>query len=348
MNPKVSIITLNWNGWQDTIECLESLYKIDYPNYDVILVDNGSKDDSLDKIKEYCAGKINVKSEFFEYSMENKPIKIAEFHKEDLTSEFLFEKEIKDAPLNKRLFLIKNDINYGFAEGNNIAIEFAQLHLNPDYFLLLNNDTVVDKNFLKELIKTAESSEIIGAVGPKIYYYDFNGRKDVISFAGQKVNLYTSSGKRFALNEVDIGQRDSIEETDYVEGSCLLVKEEVIEKIGMLDAKFFAYWEETDFCIRIKNSGYNLMYVPSSKIWHKVSISRPNKIKAYYLTRNRFIFMKKHAKPIEYSTFLLVFTLKFTYLSLELLYYGNMNIYLSFLKGIKDGLAYKQAYEPLN
>ncbi len=345
MNPKVSIIILNWNGPEDTIECLESLFKIEYDNYNVVLVDNGSEDDSIQKIRRYCKGKIEVKSEFFKYSAENKPVKITEYFEDELRD--VSKKEIEELSA-QGLLLIKNYHNYGFAEGNNIAIEFARLKLNPDYILLLNNDTVVDKYFLKELVKAGESREDIGAVGPKIYYYDFNGRRDVISFAGQKVNLYTSSGKRFAFNEVDTGQRDSIKETDYVEGSCLLVKKEVIEKVGMLDVKYFAYWEETDFCIRMRDAGYTLLNVPPSKIWHKDSISGISKIKAYYLTRNRFIFMKKHARPIGYCTFLLVFALKFTYLSVDMLYHGNITVYLSFLNGIKDGLIYKQSYESLN
>ncbi|GFP33386.1 rhamnosyltransferase [Candidatus Hakubella thermalkaliphila] len=83
MNPKVSIIILNWNGWKDTIECLESLYQITYTNYDVIVVDNGSEDDSIEKIKGYCEGKIEVESKFFEYSGENKPIEIVEYTRTD-------------------------------------------------------------------------------------------------------------------------------------------------------------------------------------------------------------------------------------------------------------------------
>ncbi len=345
MNPKVSIIILNWNGWEDTVECLESLLKIEYDSYDIVLVDNGSSNESIQKIKEYCRGEMEVKSEFFKYSKDDKPLKVAEYFEDDLNK--VSAEEIKELSSKRNLFLIKNHKNHGFAEGNNIALEFAKEKLDPDYFLLLNNDTVVDKDFLKELVKVGNTSNKIGAVGPKIYYYDYKGRKDVINFAGQKVNLYTSSGKRYGMNEVDTGQRDSIWRTDYIEGSCLLVKKEVIEEVGMLDAKYFAYWEETDFCIRIRNRGYILFYVPSSKIWHKVPVSSPSKLKAYYLTRNRFIFMKKHARPVEYTIFLMVFALKFTYLSLDLLYNGGMDVYLSFLKGIKDGLIYNRIYGSL-
>ena len=101
MNPKVSIIILNWNGWRDTIECLESVYQITYPSYDVIVVDNGSEDESIEKITEYCKGKIEVESKFFEYSSENKPIKIIECTREDAEAGGGKEQEIIEWALKK-------------------------------------------------------------------------------------------------------------------------------------------------------------------------------------------------------------------------------------------------------
>ena len=168
-NSRVAIIILNWNGWKDTIECLESLYQINYNNFDVIVIDNDSHDESLEKIRNYASGKIYVKSDFFEYNSNTKPIKILEYTKRDsehINDEINFFK----LPSN-RLILIKNDANYGFAEGNNIGIRYAVNNLSSDYILLLNNDTVVDKDFLKEMVNIGESSTNIGIIGPKIYYY---------------------------------------------------------------------------------------------------------------------------------------------------------------------------------
>src|SRR4030042_5210130 len=111
MTPKVSIIILNWNGWRDTIECLESLYRITYLNYDVIIIDNGSTDESIKKIKEYAQGKIKVDSKFFEYSIMNKPITIIEYIPEDLfTGDG--KKEINNNQSYRKMILIKNDKNY--------------------------------------------------------------------------------------------------------------------------------------------------------------------------------------------------------------------------------------------
>jgi len=112
-NPRVSIIILNWNGWEDTVECLESLYQITYKNYDLILVDNGSEDNSVDRIKEYCKGKIKVKSRFFEYSDKNKPIKIKiiEYTRDEV--ENINEggiEDFEDLPSNRKLIVIKNGL----------------------------------------------------------------------------------------------------------------------------------------------------------------------------------------------------------------------------------------------
>jgi GT2 family glycosyltransferase len=132
--PHVSIIILNWNGSEDTVECLESVYKIKYPNYNIILLDNASNDESLEKIRGYLEGKIKVKSPFFEYAR-NKPLKFREYLKNEIES----LKNRDNHYLNKELILIKNDKNYGFTEGNNIGIRYALNTLNSDYILLLNN-----------------------------------------------------------------------------------------------------------------------------------------------------------------------------------------------------------------
>jgi len=182
--PKVSIIILNWNGWEDTIECLESLYQITYPNYDVIVVDNGSEDESIEKIKEYAEGNIEVESKFFEYSDRDKPIKIIEYKREEAEAGGGKEEDIADLPSNKRMIITKNEKNYGFAEGNNIGMRYALKALNPEYVLLLNNDTVVDKEFLGELVKVWESDEKIGIVG--LRFITMIGVKKELGLPGQK------------------------------------------------------------------------------------------------------------------------------------------------------------------
>lgn len=268
-NPKVSIIILNWNGWKDIIECLESLYQITYPNYDVIVVDNGSEDDSIEKIKEYCEGKIKVKSKFFEYFSENKPIKIIEYTRKEAGVGGSKEYElIINLPSNRKLTIIKNEKNYGFAEGNNIGARYALENLNPDYFLLLNNDTVVEPRFLTELVKVAQSDTEIGIVGGKIYLYGTNN----FDSAG---SLFTNigSGRSRGHLEEDKGQYDSQEEVPMITACCLLARTEIFKSTYLFDPSFFLYLEELDFTIRVRRLGYKVVYVPRAIIYHKFSQS---------------------------------------------------------------------------
>jgi GT2 family glycosyltransferase len=310
MYPEVTIITINWNGWKDTLECLESLYQIDYPNYNILVIDNCSEDISIRKIRDYCEGNVPVKSAFLK-AKAKKPIKLLESSKNEIDNLEYNLNFFKKSPSSKKLFLIKNEKNYGFAEGNNIGINFVLDHLNSDYILLLNNDTVVDENFLDELVKVGERTNEVGCVGPKVYYYDFKGRKDVISFAGEKVNLYTSRGKRFGHKQIDKGQYDVTMETDKVEGCCMLLKTDVIRKVGMFDPTYFAYWEETDLCMRIKNAGFKLLYVPEAKIWHKIGMNWDNYFSYFviyhYLVRNRLIFIWRYASNVQKTIFSIYF-----------------------------------------
>ena len=168
--PKVSIIILNWNGWKDTIECLESLFNIDYPDYDIVIVDNNSEDKSLMKIRDYCQNKISVTTTSSYNDSKKRPIKFFEY---DYDPNQFNSTSFNDLHLKHiNLILIKNDQNYGFAEGNNIGIKFSLTNLDPDYILLLNNDTIVDKLFLNELIIVSTNysdSNII--LGSKISVY---------------------------------------------------------------------------------------------------------------------------------------------------------------------------------
>jgi len=330
--PRVSIIILNWNGWKDTVECLESLYQITYPNYDVILIDNGSKDESIQKIKEYCAGKIKVESKFFEYNPDNKPIKIIEYTREEAEAGGGKEKEIAHFPSNRRMIIIKNEKNYGFAEGNNIGIRYALKALNPDYVLLLNNDTVVDKSFLGELVKVGEGDEKIGVVGPKIYYYD---EPEEIWFVGGKISFLKGSCKILrAKTEANL---------DYIAGTALMIKTKVIEQIGLLDKEYFAYWEETDWCVRAKKESFKLSLVAKSKIWHKISVSTKKVagLSEYYLQRNRFLFMSKNA-CLSNKILFIFWSISFDFFlrSFALIYNQNFTAYKNYLKGTKDGLLY--------
>lgn len=329
--PKVSIIILNWNGWEDTLECLEFLYQINYPNYEVIVVDNDSVNQSVKRIKSWAD--------------ETHKIKYFEFFTKDLkSSNYLrYKRKFNLLPSDEKLLLLKNDKNYGFTGGNNIAINQILKERKSDYVLLLNNDTVVDKKFLTELIKVAEKKENIGILGSKIYYYNFHGRKDVIQSVGTKVNLYSARFYNYGNKQIDKKQFENNKFVDCICGACLLIKREVVQDIGLLNNIFFAYFEDVDWGLRAKKKGYQVACVPNSKIWHKegMSLKKSPEISLYYCTKNAFLIEKIHANIFQLSFFLFYyFLIKFPKKIVYCFLFKNkIDMLKNYLKGLKEGLS---------
>lgn len=250
-SPSVAIIILNWNNWQDTVECLESLAQIDYPNYQIIVVDNGSSDDSVSQLKQ----RFNT------------------------------------------IRLFETEKNLGFSAGVNFGIEQAEKN---DLILLLNNDTLVAKNFLTELVKIIRSDDTIGLVGGKIYYYEgtecdafMHRKKNKIWSAGGGISRLTKRTFHFGDKKIDQGQYDQQREVDFLTGCCLLIKRQVIETIGLLDPDYFMYYEDVDFCLRAKAQGYKIVYSPQAIIWHKIRQVAKKQFVDYYRMRNHFVLIKK-------------------------------------------------------
>ena len=205
--------------------------------------------------------------------------------------------------------IIENGENLGFAEGNNVGIRRA-MDEGTDYVLLLNNDTVVDPEFLGELVRVAEGDEKIGIVGPKIYYYDYKGRKDVIWFAGGNIKWWcaviTHNGSGYGESQKKFNK---IESCDYITGCAFLMKKKVIEDVGYLDKTYFVYAEDADFCLRAKKNEYENIYVPNSKVWHKINKSSKSfsPLYVYLLTRNKFWLINRNYKKWQYFIYILAF-----------------------------------------
>jgi GT2 family glycosyltransferase len=256
--PSVKIITLNWNGLQDTREFLLSLKKISYTDYSVDVIDNNSSNDDGEKLKCEFGGYINV------------------------------------VELKK---------NLGFAGGNNYGIR-KTLEDDSKYILLINNDTVVEPDFLDILINEIEADSKIGMISPIIYFYSDPGN---IWSAGGKISWLRSSG--FAKGYLP-KHSDRIRRTDFISGCCMLIRRKVIEDIGLFDESFFLYLEDADLCYRAKKKGYKIMTVSNSKIYHKVgnaSKETNSLIPLYFTTRNRLYFAKKHFPKTYFIQFLYLF-----------------------------------------
>ncbi len=260
---KISIIVLNWNQPQLTLDTLDSLRKITSNGfkYKIFLIDNNSSDKSFQ----------------------------------------IFKKKYSKNP---NINLIQTDSNLGYV-GNNIGIKKA-IKEKYDYILLLNNDVIVDSNFLKYLIEGTNSGYDI--VGPKIYfapgfeYHQDRYSKDelgkVIWSVGGQIDWNNIYGSNIGVNQVDKGQFDKInDQVDFLTGCCLLINANVFKKIGLLDENYFMYLEDLDFCQKAKKNNFKLAYIYKSFIWHLNSGSSKSggNLHDYFMTRNRLYFGIKNA-----------------------------------------------------
>lgn len=257
--PKVSAITLNWNGKDDTIECIASLKKLNYPNYDIVVVDNGSTDGSVSALRAQYPD----------------------------------------------IAIIENGRNLGYAEGFNVGLKYA--HENgADYFLIVNNDTIIDPDAMTALVLAAESAPDIGFVSGKVYWHNDPNR---LQTAGRLTDPHTLVGTHVASGEIDNGQVDAIKEYDFIDDVFLLVRQSVYKKVGGYDPNFFLYFEETDWCARVRRAGFTIIYTPHAKIWHKGQVGGPSgalsPVRHYYLCRNEIVFMKKNTSPSRFLRYLL-------------------------------------------
>jgi GT2 family glycosyltransferase len=181
--------------------------------------------------------------------------------------------------------------NYGFAAGNNIGLRYAIEH-GYDYALLLNNDTEVMPDFLSGLVAAAEADPSIGVAGPTIYYYD---RPDTVWTTGGIIDWQRGDAHMRDLNRR--GLRWPIQaapsDVDFVSGCAMLCKRDVLERAGLLDERFFLYFEETEWCVRVLRAGYRIVHVPAAQIYHKIApdeqADRPHV--HYYMVRNRLLFL---------------------------------------------------------
>lgn len=291
MEKKVFIILLNYNGYKDTIEAVESLENITYKNYEIVIVDNDSTDNSFEMLKE---------------------------------------------KLNNKHHLIPSGKNNGFAFGNNVGIKFA-LENGADYVLLINNDTTVEEDFLDHLVYSIEKDEKIGiSTGLILNYYD----KNKIWFDGGELNWDKFYGYHInenkLLSEVNLKQRD----ITFATGCLMLIKSDVINKIGLLPEEYFMYYEDVDFCANLQNNNYKIYYNPKSIIYHKISAASGEAESPFAVewnNRNRIKFMKKYKNNVtkyKYVKSLLYFYCTRFIKIVEYAVKGRFDKVKSLLKGI--------------
>jgi hypothetical protein len=294
-NPSVAIILINWNGYDYTRVCLASLSELVYDNFQAIVVDNGSTDDSLQRLKH-------------------------EFSKVDF---------------------IANEVNLGFAGGNNVGIKRAMKDGHV-YITLLNNDTKVEPNFLNLLVGQLEANRKLGAVQPQIRWMHmpenvWNGGGDYNQWTGQPKSLFQNENAAEVVFDI---------KTKWLTGCCVCLPSAVIQEVGLLDEAFFAYYEDVDWSFRIAQKGYTLGVVPEAIIYHVAGASS-NAIKSgkegrlspqvhFLNTRNQIWIIQKYLFGAKRLSALLFSVARSLAILLYFVLKGRRNKSRAVLLGLKE------------
>ena len=286
MENLVYIILINYNGYEDTCECLNSIIESSYKNYRALIIDNDSQDGS---------GRM-LQKKFPQY-------------------DYIF-----------------NNSNIGFAAANNIGYKYA-LRKNAQYILLLNNDTIIDKEMIGNLIKNAKEDTV---TIPKIYYYN---NKSTIWFAGGEILTNKGTIKHLGNNKIDSDMYSKVKVVSFATGCCMLIHKNILKEIGLFDENYFMYCEDFDFCIKLKKNSFKILFCPEAKLWHKVNASTKNNssISKYYLIRNRFYLLNKNKKYFNILSIIYSYMTRFILFLKDICFGNDSKIYIEAWIDYKKG-----------
>jgi GT2 family glycosyltransferase len=287
----VSIITVNYNQADYTCALLDSIRRQDFRDVEVLVVDNASRD--------------------------NPAARIAEQYPE--------------------VRFIRSEQNLGFAGGNNLAVREAR----GDLLFFINNDAEITEGCIARMVRFFEEKPRLGIVSPLICYYPElqtpnaelqTSNVDLIQYAGMtRVHPITARNRTIGNKELDRGQFAEPQPTAYAHGAAMMLRRSVLDEVGPMSEDFFLYYEELDWCERIRRAGWEVWVEPRARVYHKesVAVQQIGGLKTYYLNRNRVWFMRKHYggwRLAGFYAFLLLVTVP-------------KNVMAYFLKGEKENLA---------
>ena len=295
--PEVAISVLNWNGWRDTLECLESVRQLDYPDYLAIVVDNGSWNDSAEKIKAWAEANLGPGHVLADYTRKTAL----------QGGEAETEKLLERVPSPARLVLIRNDENLGFTGGNNVAMHYALTRLKAvEHVFLLNNDATVDRDCASHLVRVAEKSDaaIVGAM--------IKGMKGEIQFAGAESEhplLCCFFSPLFTWSIPGLGVETDFSSSFFAHGAGMLIRCDALRAVhslrgSYLDERLFTYGEEIEFSGIARELGFKTVVAKHALVHHKGAASaggQRNPAAYYYCIRNPILEAKKklpwHMRP---------------------------------------------------
>ncbi len=294
MTSKVCIVVVNYFGHEDTIECLESILKSSYSDFQIVIVDNSVNPDSLNFIRAWATGENTqpIPTRFPEivFPLSAKPI----------SHRFFSEKEfsVLDTVAEERILLVQSEKNSGFAGGNNIGIDYF-FKGSFDFVWLLNNDTVIRNNTLQNFVKFAlASQDSTGIIGGKLFDY-YN--KDILQAVGGRYYKWFGKVREIGSGQQDKGQWDDSQfDFDYVVGASMFLKRSFVESVGKMSDDYFLYYEEIDWAIRSKLQGWQMAFCSNAVVFHKLGAStgsrtgETSELSDFYSVRNRLLLAKKY------------------------------------------------------
>lgn len=318
---RVYILLLNWNGWKDTIECLESVFRNDYHNYRVIVCDNDSKDSSIEHIKAWADSRLDVVPPASEILSDmvmppvNKPIPYTVYDR-------LVAENGGDGESDPPLVLIRTGANLGFAGGNNVGLRYVIARNDAAFVWLLNNDTIIRSDSLSQMVERFRANPQIGICGSTVRYY--HHPLVTQSLGGCTYNKWfgiaNNIGYMQPVSESIDG--DTVEKKmDYVLGASMLVSSKFLSTVGLMNESYFLYYEEIDWATRARGK-FTLAFAPMSVVYHKEGASIGSKSSAtrklryrseYFLVKNRIKFTASHfvyALPTIYIGLIVIFLVR--------------------------------------
>ncbi len=284
------VVVLNWNLAEDTIACVRSVQANRVRDCEVVIVDNGSSDCSVQVLKQRLGDTVR---------------------------------------------LITSSTNLGFAAGVNLGFEEA-LRQDAQSILLLNNDTIVDPFMIMHLAEVAAKRAEVGVVGPVIYYHDDPGR--VWQIGGREYRwlpIPLRAGWRSLSKAAQTPFR-----LDYVTGCGMWIRRSVLETVGLFDPHYFMYFEDVDFCRRVRSAGFEIWCAPRARMWHRVSTSarRQKRASRYAETWGRAHFYRMHPHGPSRALTIAHVVLKAARITLRDLLLGQRELLVPVCMGTLDGL----------
>lgn len=298
---RIAVVILNWNGWTDTLECLESLFRAEGIQGPIVVCDNDSQDDSLTRIRGWAEGreKVAIPNDHplahLSHPPVPKPIRYVEYDREKA------ERGGAPAEHDIPLVLVRTGANLGFAGGNNVGLGYALARPDVDAVWLLNNDTVVHPEAARALIEIMARDPGIGICGSTLLYYD---RPELVqALGGARYNewmaLPAHIGDSTPAHEIP-DPAEVVAQMAYVAGASMLVSRGFLEEVGLMEEGYFLYFEELDWARRAAGR-FRLGYAPESIVYHKEGRSigtqgaeQKSALADYYFVRNRLRVTRRH------------------------------------------------------